>query len=99
MVEGNIADIHVSRFSADSARKLESRKMSAIALALRTPSGRIVDCLNSKRDISPETALRLARFFGNSAMFWLNLQTAYELVVAEEAFGERIAEEIKPTAA
>ena len=80
-------------------RELESRKMSANALkrALRTPSGRIVDILNGKRGISPETALRLARFFGASAMFWLNLQTAYELAVAEETLGERIAEEAKPS--
>jgi antitoxin HigA-1 len=82
-------------------RELESRKMSAnaLALALRTPSGRIVDILNGKRGISPETALRLARFFGDSAMFWLNLQTAHELAVAEEALGERIADEVKPAAA
>ena len=82
-------------------RELESRDMSAnaLALALRTPSGRIVDILNGKRGVSPETALRLARFFGNSAMFWLNLQTAYELAVAEEALGQRIAEEVKPAAA
>src|SRR5271165_158602 len=82
-------------------RELESRKMSAnaLALALRTPSGRIVDILNGKRGISPETALRLARFFGNSAIFWLNLQTAYELAVAEEALGQRVAEEVKPAAA
>ena len=82
-------------------RELESRKMSANALALawRTPSGRIVDILNGQRGISPETALRLARFFGASAMVWLNLQTAHELAVAEEALGERIAEEVKPAAA
>ncbi len=58
-----------------------------------------MDILNGKRAISPETALRLARFFGNSAMFWLNLQTAYELAVTEEALGKRIAEEVKPAAA
>jgi addiction module HigA family antidote len=57
-------------------RELESREMSAnaLALALRTPSGRIVDILNGKRGISPETALRLARFFGarrkRSASVW-----------------------------
>jgi antitoxin HigA-1 len=81
-------------------RELHARRMSAnaLALALRTPSGRIVEILNGKRGVSPETALRLARFFGNSAMFWLNLQTAYELSVAEEAHGKRIAEEVKPAA-
>ncbi len=80
-------------------RELESRDMSANALALRMLSGRIVDILNGKRGVSPEAAPRRARFFGNSAIFWLNLQTAYELAVAEEALGKRIAEEVKPAAA
>ena len=78
-------------------RELVAREMSAnrLALALRLPSGRITDILNSKRGISPETALRLARYFGNSARFWLNLQTAYELAVAEQAIGARVAEEVR----
>jgi antitoxin HigA-1 len=81
--------------------EIEARGLSAnaLALALRTPSGRITDILNGKRGISPETALRLARYFGNSARFWLNLQTAYELAVAEAKLGERIASEVSPAAA
>ena len=59
-------------------RELAARGLSAnrLALALRVPSGRITDILNGKRGISPETALRLGRFFGNSARFWLNLEIA-----------------------
>jgi plasmid maintenance system antidote protein VapI len=57
------------------------------------------DILNGKRGISPETALRLARHFGNSARFWLNLQTAYELAVAEREVGEKVAAEVRPDAA
>jgi addiction module HigA family antidote len=79
--------------------EIEARGLSANALALRTPSGRITDILNGKRGVSPETALRLARYFGNSARFWLNLQTAYELAVAEAKLGERIASEVSPAAA
>ncbi len=82
-------------------RELEARRLSAnaLALALRTPSGRITDILNGKRGVSPETAMRLARYFGNSARFWLNLQTAYELAIAEAELGERIASEVTPAAA
>jgi addiction module HigA family antidote len=82
-------------------RELAARDMSAnrLALALRLPSGRITDILNGKRGISPDTALRLARYFGNSARFWLNIQTAYELAVAERDIGARISEEVKPAAA
>ncbi len=80
-------------------RELSARDMSAnrLALALRLPSGRITDILNGKRGISPDTALRLARFFGNSARFWLNLQTAFELAVAENETGSRILEEVLPS--
>src|ERR1700716_2805475 len=64
-------------------RELRARELSANALAraLRVPSGRIVDILNGKRAISAETALRLGRYFGNDAQFWINLQAQYELVV------------------
>jgi addiction module HigA family antidote len=81
-------------------RELKARDLSAnrLALELKLPSGRITDILNAKRGISPETALRLGRYFGNSARFWLNLQTAYELAVAEQEIGSRIAEEVKPAA-
>jgi len=85
---------HETRASGEGVRReLETRKLSAnaLAIALRTPSGRITDIPNGKRGVSPETAMRLARYFGNSARFWLNLQTAYELTVAEAELGERIA--------
>jgi addiction module HigA family antidote len=79
-------------------RELKARALSAnrLAVELRLPSGRITDILNGKRGISPDTALRLGRYLGNSARFWLNLQMAYELAVAEREIGPRIAEEIKP---
>jgi addiction module HigA family antidote len=79
-------------------RELNARDLSAnrLALALRLPSGRITDILNEKRGISPDTALRLARYFGNNARFWLNLQTAYELALAERETGSLIAEEVRP---
>jgi antitoxin HigA-1 len=51
---------------------------------------------SGNRGISPDTALRLSRYFGNSAIFWLNLQTAYELAVAEKESGAKILEEVRP---
>ena len=81
-------------------REMAARDLSAnaLALALRTPSGRITDILNGKRGVSPETAMRFARYFGNSARFWLNLQIAYELALAERELGEKIAAEVSPAA-
>lgn len=82
-------------------RELEARGLSAnrLALYLRLPSGRITDILNGKRGISPETALRLARYFGNSARFWMNLQTAFELATVEREIGDRVTAEVTPDAA
>lgn len=82
-------------------RELVAREMSAnrLALALRLPSGRITDILNGKRGISPETALRLGRYFGNDPRFWLNLQTSYELAQAEKEIGAKVNAEVTPDAA
>ena len=77
-------------------RELASRELSAnkLALALRVPSGRITSILNGNRAITPETALRLSRYFGTSAQFWMNLQTRYDLTVAEQEMGQRIEKEV-----
>jgi addiction module HigA family antidote len=77
-------------------RELASRELSAnkLALALRVPSGRITSILNGNRAITPETALRLSRYFGTSAQFWMNLQTHYDLTVAEQEMGQRIEKEV-----
>ena len=81
-------------------RELEARGLSAnkLAIALRVPSGRITSILNGKRAISPETALRLAQYFGNSAQFWMNLQSRHDLAVAERELGERIEAEVESAA-
>lgn len=82
-------------------RELDARQLSAnrLALELKLPSGRITDILNGKRGVSPETALRLGRFFSVSPRFWLTLQMAYELAIAEREIGALVREEIKPAAA
>ena len=78
-------------------RELAARNLSAnkLALAIRVPSGRITQILNEKRGITAETALRLSRYFGNSARFWVNLQSRYELALAERNIGARINAEIE----
>jgi antitoxin HigA-1 len=82
-------------------REMEARGLSAnrLAISLRLPSGRITDILNGKRGISPDTALRLGRYFGNEPRFWMNLQAGYELALAEREMGAKIASEITPDAA
>ncbi len=80
--------------------EMRERGLSAnkLALALRVPSGRITQILNGKRGISAETALRLARYFGNSAEFWMNLQSRYELAVTLHDIGPKIVAEVEHAA-
>jgi antitoxin HigA-1 len=82
------------------ARELEARGLSANALALklRVPANRITEIVNGKRAISPETALRLGRYFNNAAGFWLNLQSAYDLARAAAEIGDQVTREVERAA-
>ena len=74
------------------AEELSELRMSAAELArqLRVPTNRITEILNRRRAITGDTALRLAHFFGSSAEFWLNLQSLYEIRLAEQRSGKSI---------
>jgi antitoxin HigA-1 len=77
---------------------LDSAELSPreVAAGLRIPAGRLADIIRGKRAINAETAMRLARYFGTSAQMWMNLQSAYELQLAEDAAADRIAKEVQP---
>src|SRR6266567_4634685 len=79
------------------AEELETLKMSAAELArqLKVPTNRITGILNGRRAVTGDTALRLGHFFGTSAEFWLNLQTLFELRMAEHKAGKSI--QVLPT--
>ncbi|HEX8815674.1 MAG TPA: HigA family addiction module antitoxin [Terriglobales bacterium] len=72
--------------------------MNRLALDLRVPVTRIAEIVHERRGITPDTALRLARYFNTSAGFWLNLQTAYDLEVAEDKLRRTIEREVRPAA-
>jgi antitoxin HigA-1 len=74
------------------AEELDALDMSAAELArrLKVPTNRVTAILNGQRAISGDTALRLAHFFGTSPQFWLNLQSLYEIRLAEEKSGKAI---------
>jgi addiction module HigA family antidote len=69
-----------------------------LAKALRVPANRVSGIVKETRSVTADTALRLARFFGTSPAFWLNLQTTYDLRTAEIELGARIRREVKPAA-
>jgi len=66
----------------------------ALALELKVPAPRINDIVRERRAITPDTALRLSRYFGTTAQFWLNLQTSYDLKIAEKNLGTKIKYEV-----
>jgi addiction module HigA family antidote len=79
-------------------RELAARKLSAnrLALDIGVPSGRITDILNGRRSITADTAVRLGRYFGNTAPFWLDLQSQYDIAVVEREKGAEIAKRVRP---
>jgi len=74
------------------AEELRALQLSAAALArqLKVPTNRITEILNGQRSITGDTALRLAHFFGTTPEFWLNLQSLYDLRIAERKSGKSI---------
>lgn len=87
--------VHPGRFLK---RELTARKLSAnrLALDIGVPSGRITDILNGRRSITADTAVRLGRYFGNRAQFWLDLQSQYDIALVERESGKEIARRVRP---
>jgi antitoxin HigA-1 len=76
------------------AEELDALGMSAAELArkISVPTNRVTQILNGTRSVTGDTALRLGHFFGTTAQFWLNLQTLYDLRIAQEKSGKSIQE-------
>ena len=79
-----------------ATRSISQREVST---RLHVPATRINDIIRERRDITPDTALRLARYVGGGARSWMNLQVTYELTLAERDAAEKIAKEVNPRAA
>jgi addiction module HigA family antidote len=71
----------------------------ALAKALDVPEIRISQVVNAKRAVTPDTALRLARYFGTTAEFWLGMQATYDLAIARDRLAGKIEADVKPRAA
>lgn len=70
----------------------------ALAQALRVPAPRVNHLVRERRRVTPDTALRLARYFDTSPQFWLNLQASYDLKIVLREAGKRIEREVEPRA-
>jgi addiction module HigA family antidote len=71
----------------------------ALAKAIGVPQIRVSEIVNGKRAITPDTALRLARYFKTSAEFWMGMQTTYDLEIARDRVGAKIKARVQPRAA
>ncbi len=69
---------------------------NALALKLRVPANRLTEIVRGRRSISAETALRLGRYLGTGAKFWVDLQAQYDLALATRDFGDIVTREVEP---
>jgi addiction module HigA family antidote len=91
--------VHPGEILLEEFLKPMSISQYRLAESIRVPARRINEIVLEKRGITADTALRLSRFFGNSAQFWMNLQTRYELESARELSAFSIDREVRPHAA
>ena len=93
-----LSPIHPGEVLLEEFIKPMNLSQNRLAIDIGVDARRINEIVLGKRSITADTALRLARFFGNSAQFWLGLQTQYDLDIAEDLLGKRLEREVRPFA-
>ena len=91
--------IHPGEILREDFLKPLGMSANALATALQVPPARVNEIVRERRGVSPDTALRLARYFGGDAKSWLNLQAEYDLKLAIRKAGAAIDRDIDPRAA
>ena len=94
MIKNGMRPVHPGEILREDFLLELGMSANALARALNVPAPRVNDIVRERRGISADTALRLARYFDSSPQFWLNMQTAYDLRVAEIAAGKKIEREV-----
>ncbi|MCB2262286.1 MAG: HigA family addiction module antidote protein [Candidatus Thiosymbion ectosymbiont of Robbea hypermnestra] len=94
MMTNNMRPIHPGEILREEYLGPLGLSANALALKLRVPATRISDILRERRGITPDTALRLARYFGTDAQSWMNLQTSYDLKMASREHGKEVEREV-----
>lgn len=98
MFKNGMRPVHPGEILLEDYIKPMVVSVRALAIALHVPYSRLSAITKCRRGVTADTALRLERYFGSEAQGWLNLQSAYELRVAETSIGKTIAREVKPLA-
>ena len=95
MSADKLSPIHPGEVLLEEFLKPMGISQNHLALDLQVPSQRINEIVLGKRRVTPDTALRLARYFGMSPQFWLGLQMDYDLDLSEDRFGEQIERDVR----
>ena len=88
--------IHPGEILREDFMKPLGISMNRLALDLRVPVTRIAEIVHERRGITPDTALRLGRYFNTSARFWMNAQSSYDLEVAQDELQRTIERDVRP---
>ena len=93
-IRNRLAPVHPGEILKEEVLEPLALSVHALARELRVPATRMNEIVHGRRSISADTALRLARYLGTTAQFWMNLQASYDLKVAEKARGRQIVREV-----
>src|SRR6267142_5805335 len=96
MTRKKLKPVHPGEILSEEFMAPLGLSMNKMAMDLRVPVTRIADIVNEKRGITAETALRFARYFNNSPVVWMNLQTRYELEVAQDELAAKVQRDVQP---
>ena len=96
MIQNKMRPIHPGEILREEYLIPLELSANRLARDLRVPVTRISKILNEERSVTPDTALRLARYFGGDAQTWLNLQSAYDLKTTIEDHGKEIEQDVRP---
>jgi len=91
--------VHPGEVLREDYLKPLNMSANALAVALKVPASRINDIVLERRGVTVDTAMRIVRYFGGDVQTWMNLQTAYEIKVAEKALAKKVTAEVQPMAA
>jgi addiction module HigA family antidote len=98
-LKNGMRPVHPGEILKEDFLKPAGISVNALAKALHVPTPRINDIVLERRGVTADTAMRLARYFGGDAQSWLNLQTIYDLRVAERTSARKIEREVRPSVA
>ena len=96
MAINKMGAIHPGEILAEELEALDNMSANQLAKHLSIPTNRVTSILNGVRSVTADTALRLAKFFGTTPEFWLNLQDAYDIKITIKKAGKRIEKEVTP---